>query len=245
MAKNGLVRVYDVGSNPPTYFLHRGDERTPDTNRILPPGVPAALSADQFALKFAPIKLPRAASHPDQQDFLIAESVAPSKKLEEAVKLVAESEKKSQAAPETAYKSSFTNSYPTSSTGRRLAFANWLAGTNNPLTARVAANQIWLRHFGQALVPTPNDFGRNGRPPSHPQLLDWLAAELMNPGSGGILPARSELAGKMPALRDESVQPWSMKHLHRLIVTSSTYRMASTPDEANAKLDPATRFSGA
>ena len=377
VAKNGLVRVYDVGSNPPTYFLHRGDERTPDTNRILSPGVPAALSADQFALKFAPIKLPRAASHPDQQDFLIAESVAASqksltqarsnmdklkaiaatppeklqeqellvaateakhaelqsvfradalsaqketeewkaaardanarqravvlaearlklfqaqtaqaiaqkkaeadnpptasgetktsaapakpgkndpagkaakelsaanKKLDEAVKLVAESEKKSQAAPETAYKSSFTNSYPTSSTGRRLAFANWLAGTNNPLTARVAANQIWLRHFGQALVPTPNDFGRNGRPPSHPQLLDWLAAELMNPGSAGILPARSELVGKMPALRDESVQPWSMKHLHRLIVTSSTYRMASTPDEANAKLDPDNTF---
>src|SRR5439155_22882134 len=67
--------------------------------------------------------------------------------------------------------------------------------------------------FGRGIVPTPADFGRNGRPPSHPQLLDWLAAEFM-------------------------AQNWSMKAIHRLIVTSSTYRLASTPNAANAKIDP-------
>jgi hypothetical protein len=102
--------------------------------------------------------------------------------------------------------------YPSTSTGRRLSFAHWIANRDNPLTARVAMNHIWLRHFGQAIVPTVFDFGRNGRPPSHPALLDWLAAEFM---------ARN----------------WSMKEMHRLIVTSSTYRMASTTDPANTALD--------
>jgi hypothetical protein len=73
-------------------------------------------------------------------------------------------------------------------------------------------NQIWMRHFGQAIVPSVTDFGRNGRPPSHPALLDWLAAEFMERG-------------------------WRMKQMHRLIVTSSTYRMASTPDDADLARD--------
>jgi hypothetical protein len=103
-------------------------------------------------------------------------------------------------------------SYPEQSTGRRLAFAKWLADAQNPLTARVAVNHLWARHFGQGIVPTVHDFGRNGRPPSHPALLDWLAAEFMDRG-------------------------WSMKHLHKLIVTSSAYRMASTPDPADAAID--------
>src|SRR5205814_2303810 len=81
------------------------------------------------------------------------------------------------------------------------------------LTARVAMNHIWMRHFGQAIVTTPSNFGLNGRAPTHPQLLDWLASEFM-------------------------AQNWSMKAMHRLIVTSSTYRMASTFDKADAKVDP-------
>ena len=92
--------------------------------------------------------------------------------------------------------------YPAESTGRRLALAKWITSPDNPLTARVAINHIWLRHFGRGLVETPSNFGRSGRPPSHPELLDWLAVELMENG-------------------------WRMKHIHRLIVTSQTYRRRS------------------
>ena len=69
--------------------------------------------------------------------------------------------------------------YPATSTGRRAALAGWIASRNNPLTARVAINHIWMRHFGSPLVPTVFDFGINGKPPTHPELLDWLAVELM------------------------------------------------------------------
>ncbi len=106
--------------------------------------------------------------------------------------------------------------YPEKSSGRRLALAQWMASRENPLTARVAVNHIWLRHFGKALVPTVTDFGRNGKPPTHPALLDYLAVSLMENG-------------------------WSTKALHRLLLTSQAYRMASTAgDEShpNAKADP-------
>jgi hypothetical protein len=107
--------------------------------------------------------------------------------------------------------------YPRLSTGRRLALAGWLTAPDNPLTARVAVNHIWLRHFGQALVPSVFDFGRNGRPPSHPALLDWLAVEFMERG-------------------------WKMKDLHRLIVTSRTYCLASTPEPTAARIDPDNKY---
>ncbi|MDX1929588.1 MAG: PSD1 and planctomycete cytochrome C domain-containing protein [Pirellulaceae bacterium] len=115
--------------------------------------------------------------------------------------------------------------YPQVTTGRRAALARWIANKENPLTARVAVNHVWLRHFGQALVDTPHDFGRNGSRPTHPELLDWLACELMDSG-------------------------WSLKHLHRLIVTSQAYKMASiTPhssqlnehESAAASVDPDNR----
>ncbi|MEX2288117.1 MAG: PSD1 and planctomycete cytochrome C domain-containing protein [Planctomycetaceae bacterium] len=96
-----------------------------------------------------------------------------------------------------------TQVFPQTSTGRRLALARWIADKKNPLTARVAVNHIWMRHFGKPLVATTFDFGMNGRPPTHPQLLDWLAVEFMENG-------------------------WSMKHLHRLMVTSNAYRMSSS-----------------
>src|SRR5262249_26294132 len=104
----------------------------------------------------------------------------------------------------------------TTSSGRRLALARWIAGRDNPLTARVAINHIWLRHFGAPIVPTVFDFGLNGRPPTHRALLDWLAVTFMEQG-------------------------WGMKAVHRLIVTSNAYRMqssASGPDDANLALDP-------
>jgi hypothetical protein len=103
--------------------------------------------------------------------------------------------------------------YPSSSTGRRLAFARWITDPANPLTARVAVNHLWGRHFGRAIVPSVNDYGRNGQRPSHPALLDWLAAEFMECG-------------------------WNMKAIHRLIVTSATYRQDSKPDPANLARDP-------
>jgi hypothetical protein len=134
------------------------------------------------------------------------------KKTSEAQQALADAEKNLEVVS-TAYKPRAMDTYPARSTGRRLAFARWMADRANPLTARVAMNHLWLRHFGQGIVPTPADFGRNGRAPSHPQLLDWLAAEFME-------------------------REWSMKAMHRLMVTSRTYRMASTPSEANARLDP-------
>ncbi len=121
-----------------------------------------------------------------------------------------------------------------SSSGRRLSLARWVADSKNPLTARVAVNHIWLRHFERALVTTVFDFGLNGNKPSHPQLLDWLASELKEPSQ-----VLSTEGGKLQWSKGEtSVGAWSMKHLHRVIVTSRMYRSASTPDEANLRDDP-------
>jgi len=97
--------------------------------------------------------------------------------------------------------------FPTTSTGRRTALAQWIANAQNPLTARVAVNHLWLRHFGQPLVPTVMDFGRRGAAPTHPELLDWLATEFIEHG-------------------------WSMKHMHRLMVLSRTYRLSSSNADA-------------
>jgi mono/diheme cytochrome c family protein len=85
---------------------------------------------------------------------------------------------------------------------RRIALADWLVRPENPLTARVMVNRIWHGHFGSGLVETPSDFGNNGMKPSHPELLDWLASEFIRSG-------------------------WSVKHMHRLIVLSATYRQSS------------------
>ncbi len=118
--------------------------------------------------------------------------------------------------------------FPATSTGRRTALAKWITDPQHPLTARVAVNHIWSRHFGRPLVPTVFDFGRKGTSPTHPELLDWLALELME---------GDRESGKPRA--------WSMKHIHRLIVTSNAYRMTSTKagasDEDLAN-DPDNRF---
>ena len=152
-----------------------------------------------------------------------AQGKAAQKALAAAQMTLDKAEKEAQQPPSTQYQKRAGTSFPAQSTGRRLALARWLSSRDNPLTARVAVNHIWLRHFGQAIVPTVADFGKNGRPPSHPALLDWLAAEFMDPA---FSPGSQNRAGQ-----------WSMKHLHRLIVTSSAYRMASTPDAHNASID--------
>ena len=363
--KDGLVRAYDAATNTPTYFFHRGDERTPDKEHPLSPGVLAALGG-KFSVQ--PVALPKLAWQPDQRGFVLKESqaaaekavieaqtalaklaatntaavkteaalaleiaklkrdvlagqlraeqleptakkdsdewkkfatdlaaqqrhvavletklalskeqqatteaeakseaaakgtdqtakdktakdlMAAKKKLAAAEKALAAAEKEFAAAPSTAFKPRVTTSYPAVSSGRRLAFARWVASPENPLTARVAANHIWRQHFGSALVPSTDDFGANGRAPTHPQLLDWLASELMSPeaGSSGsglgsrVQPPAPETPDPRPQTPDPT--PWRMKRLHRLIVTSSAYRLSATPDPANAKLDPDNRY---
>lgn len=315
-AKVGLVRAYDAQPTPATYFFVRGDERKADTNRVMTPGVPRALTWEGSSFAPAPVPLPRFAGYPDRRPFVVEKVLANSRQaLETAEKAVAAAqggtpaaqikraelafalaearheallnvlrledldeqggkesperrelagttaalqrkadlleaklkleearrterdaaagkeaekakarrleaekgltaaEKQFQGGFSTDYKAREAETYPLQSSGRRLAFARWVTDNRNPLTARVAANHIWLRHFGRGLVSTPENFGANGNPPSHPELLDWLAAEFMARG-------------------------WSMKALHRLILTSSTYRMTSTGDDRDASLDP-------
>jgi hypothetical protein len=98
-----------------------------------------------------------------------------------------------------------------------MALARWIARADNPLTARVIVNRIWHYHFGRGIVDTPSDFGHHGAVPSHPELLDWLATELVQSG-------------------------WSQKHIHRLILTSSTYRQSASPRPDALKADAAARL---
>src|SRR5262249_13389796 len=106
------------------------------------------------------------------------------------------------------------------STGRRTAFARWVTSPDNPLFARVMVNRIWQHHFGAGLVTTPDNLGKSGAKPSHPELLDWLATEFVRSG-------------------------WSVKAMHRLIVKSAVYRQSSAhqPDAlARAQSDPDNRL---
>ena len=151
--------------------------------------------------------------------------------------------------------------------------ANWIASPENPVTARVMANRVWQHHFGRGLVRSPNNFGLQGDAPTHPELLDWLASELVRPtvhaesrspsplpspaGRGGIAlsagtksnapPARetgenvSLSSGERAGVRGEGAiaQPWSLKRLHRLIMTSQAYQMSSRGQSDGLKKDPA------
>jgi hypothetical protein len=116
--------------------------------------------------------------------------------------------------------------------GSRLSLARWLVDKRSPTTARAAVNRLWQAYFGIGLVSTPEDFGMQSEPPSHPELIDWLSCEFMQPRIR--LSATSEGPSPSPA--------WSVKHIHRLIVTSSTYRQSSvlTPELYNR--DPYNRL---
>jgi hypothetical protein len=102
---------------------------------------------------------------------------------------------------------------------RRKALALWLTSPDQPLVSRVMVNRIWQGHFGQGIVRTPNDFGRQGERPTHPELLDWLAVEFMERG-------------------------WSMKQMHRLIMLSNAYRQSSVADAENLEKDPDNHLVG-
>jgi hypothetical protein len=110
-------------------------------------------------------------------------------------------------------------------THRRLQLAQWITDPRNPLTARVIVNRVWQHHFGQGLVRTPNNFGRKGDAPTHPALLDWLAATFVEGSEGSAAAPKS--GGRAAGFA------WRLKPLHRLIVTSAAYRMSSVnPREA-------------
>jgi len=122
------------------------------------------------------------------------------------------------------------------STGRRTALANWITSPDNPLFARVMVNRIWQHHFGTGLVATPDNLGRSGAKPSHPELVDWLASELVN--------GRRQPVGDSEQPANAGRSPWSIKHLHRLILTSATYRQSSTPRDGLEQADPDNRLLG-
>ena len=103
---------------------------------------------------------------------------------------------------------------PVASGSGRLELARWIASGDNPLTARVMVNRIWQRHFGEGIVRTPSNFGKLGTPPTHPELLDWLAARFVKDG-------------------------WSVKNMHRRLMLSSAYGMSSAASDAAARADPA------
>jgi len=105
------------------------------------------------------------------------------------------------------------------STGRRITFAKHLTNGKHPLTARVLVNRFWMHHFGQGIVNTPGDFGKLGELPSHPELLDWLATDFMKNG-------------------------WRLKRLHKLIMTSQTYRQVTLRSVRQDKIDPDNRLLG-
>jgi len=298
--KDGLSRAYDKSLSEPTYLFHRGDDRFPDKDHPLSPGVPHVFGGRPLDIQpvslplasYAPMLTPAmltALQHAADARVATAEQVATSdplsaKRLEhaqadrralqariaadvakhvdhaeakqvdelaamaagrerEAAALQAEvtliegeqtlaalkakmpaddmtqkalpaAEKKvadARKALDTAKANlKLTDGkytllgevFPTTSSGRRLALARWIADSSNPRTARVAVNQIWLRHFSMPIVATVADFGLRAKPPTHPELLDWLAVEFVEHG-------------------------WSMKHIHRLIVTSAAYRQSS------------------
>ncbi len=200
VARLGSVSVFDEHPDAKTWMYNLGDERGLVKGRPpVPPGAPAFLGGDQ--LKIEPVRLPVEVYQPAARYSVKAEP------LGAAERAVAVGRRARPTSPV----------YPSTSTGRRKALAEWMTSRDNPLVARVAVNHVWRWHFGRPLVETVADFGRNGKRPTHPELLDWLACELIDSG-------------------------WSLKHLHRLIVTSRAYRMHSAADAEAQKADPDNRW---
>lgn len=152
-----------------------------------------------------------------------AEADAKQKQVNQALAAMEAAQKKlAEATPDTLTYTPIGESYPQQSTGRRLALARWIASSENPLTARVAVNYVWMHHFGEPLVDNTFDFGLRSAEPRHRELLDWLAIEFIE-------------------------HDWSFKHLHRLIATSQVYQLASSTNDReqlqrNQAIDPENRL---
>jgi hypothetical protein len=123
-----------------------------------------------------------------------------------------------QADPVQAGVPAWLHPLPDGAARDRLAFSKWLVDRRSPTTARVIVNRVWQAYFGQGLFTTPEDIGTRVDPPSHPELLDWLAVEFMEPSSLNV---------ERSTLNVQRSEPWSFKHLHRLIVHSATYKQSS------------------
>ena len=205
-ARHGETPNVDVGALVRTASLKEREARLLQAE--------ADAAAKTLALSQAEAKPTTDANRDKEIEAAKAAVAAASTAVDEAKKALADEALAETFAP-------LSPQYPAVSSGRRTALARWIANSKNPLTARVAVNHMWLRHFGQALVESVYDFGRNGKPPSHPELLDWLAVEFMESG-------------------------WSQKHLHRVIVTSRTYRQTSAtagePAASNRNFDPDNKY---
>lgn len=148
----------------------------------------------------------------------VAYGVSEDKPLNARIQLRGEPDKTGEEVPRRFIGILGGDQLPPDETGSgRLELAGWLTRPSNPLTARVFVNRVWQWHFGQGLVTTPSDFGLRGERPSHPELLDWLTSEFVASG-------------------------WSLKALHRLIMHSRTYQLASDDDATNLRIDPANRW---
>jgi hypothetical protein len=124
----------------------------------------------------------------------------------------------------------FLHPLPKDADGSRLALAKWLVDKQSPTTARAIVNRVWQAYFGNGLITTPEELGTQGEKPTHPELLDWLACEFMTPANPD-----SKAGGEAP-------REWSLKHLHRLIATSATYRQSSRITPGMLARDPGNKL---
>jgi hypothetical protein len=168
--------------------------------------------AAQVAAQQADLKLAQAKRNLKAGDMASEKAVKDAEAAQANAAKALEAAQKAAAEPTENY-TRLTPVHPATSTGRRLALARWITSRENPLAARVAVNHMWLRHFGSPLVPSVFDFGMNGKRPTNQPLLDWLAVELMDSG-------------------------WQMKRVHKLMVMSRTYRLASSSGQESGVRSP-------
>jgi len=211
LEKDGLPRAYDLHLTKPTHLHIKGEEKNPDTSRVIAPGIPAVLAFKP--LEIVPIKLSPTAAQSARAKAKVPVGDAKKKQTREVSSL------KALEGPDETEKTRYLP-FPETSTGRRTALARWITDKQNPLTARVVVNHLWLRHFGQPLVANVFDFGKQTKRPPLQDVLDFLAIELMENG-------------------------WSLKHIHRLITLSDAYAMTSSNANAasvNRERDPENHY---